>query len=124
MPWDGTELWLGSLAEDGTLLESRRVAGGEAESIFQPEWSPEGTLYFASDRTGWWNLCRWSGGHVEPLCAMEAEFGLPHWVFGLSTYAFVSDSSIICAYTQQGNWHLARLDTMTGHLTPIDTPWL
>jgi dipeptidyl aminopeptidase/acylaminoacyl peptidase len=123
MPWDGTELWLGSLADDGTLLDSRRVAGGEAESIFQPEWSPDGTLYFASDRTGWWNLCRWSDGHVEPLCAMEAEFGLPQWVFGMSTYAFASKTSIICAYTQQGSWHLAKLDTVTGHLTSIDTPY-
>jgi dipeptidyl aminopeptidase/acylaminoacyl peptidase len=123
MPWDGTELWLGSLADDGTLLDSRRVAGGEAESIFQPEWSPDGTLYFASDRTGWWNLCRWSDGHVELLCAMEAEFGLPQWVFGMSTYAFVSNTSIICAYTKQGSWHLARLDTVTGHLTSIDTPY-
>jgi dipeptidyl aminopeptidase/acylaminoacyl peptidase len=123
MPWDGTELWLGRLAEDGTLLDSKRVAGGEAESIFQPEWSPDGTLYFASDRTGWWNLCRWSGGHVEPLCAMEAEFGLPQWVFGMSTYAFVSHTSIICAYAQQGSWNLASLDTVTGHLTPIDTPY-
>jgi len=123
MPWDGTELWLGSLADDGSLLSSRRVAGGESESIFQPEWSPDGTLYFASDRTGWWNLCRWSDGRVEPLCAMEAEFGLPQWVFGMSTYAFVSDSSIICAYAKKGNWHLAKLDTVTGYLVAIDTPY-
>jgi dipeptidyl aminopeptidase/acylaminoacyl peptidase len=123
MPWDGTELWLGSLADDGSLLESRRIAGGEAESIFQPEWSPDGTLYFVSDRTGWWNLYRWNDGHVEPLCAMEAEFGLPQWIFGLSTYAFVSSTSIICAYTQQGSWHLAMLDTVTGQLTSIDTPY-
>ena len=123
MPWDGTELWLGSLADDGSLLDSRRVAGGEAESVFQPEWSPDGTLYFASDRTGWWNLCRLSDGHVESLYAMEAEFGLPQWVFGMSTYAFASDASIICAYGQKGNWHLARLDTSTGHLEAIDTPY-
>jgi dipeptidyl aminopeptidase/acylaminoacyl peptidase len=123
MPWDGTELWLGSLAEDGRLLESRRIAGGEAESIFQPEWSPHGTLHFVSDRTGWWNLYRWRDGQVEPLCAMEAEFGLPQWVFGMSTYAFVSDTSIVCAYTQQGSWHLARLDTVTGQLRSIDTPY-
>jgi dipeptidyl aminopeptidase/acylaminoacyl peptidase len=123
MPWDGTELWLGSLAEDGSLLDSRRIAGGEAESIFQPEWSPDGTLYLASDRTGWWNLYRWSDGNAELLCAMEAEFGLPQWVFGMSTYAFASNTSIICAYAQRGSWHLARLDTVTGHLTPIDTPY-
>jgi hypothetical protein len=28
------------------------------EAIVQPEWSPGGTLYFVSDRSGWWNLHR------------------------------------------------------------------
>ncbi|MEJ2738042.1 MAG: S9 family peptidase, partial [Anaerolineae bacterium] len=124
MPWDGTELWLGSLAEDGRLLESRRIAGGETESIFQPEWSPDGRLHFVSDRTGWWNLYRWRDGQVEPLCPMEAEFGLPQWVFGMSTYAFVSNTSLLCAYTQQGSQHLAMLDTVTGQLRSIDTPYM
>ena len=37
----------------------------------------------SSDRTGWWNLYRASaGGAVDALCPMEAEFGLPQWVFG------------------------------------------
>ena len=57
-------------------------------SKFQPQWSPDGTLYFVSDRTGWWNLYRWEKNQVKPLVAMEAEFGLPQWVFGMSTYAF------------------------------------
>ena len=58
MPWDGCELWVGEFAEDGTLASTRWVAGGAAESIFQPEWSPDGVLYFASDSSGWWNLER------------------------------------------------------------------
>ena len=33
------------------------IAGGASESIFQPEWSPDGAqLVFVSDRSGWWNL--------------------------------------------------------------------
>ena len=28
MPWDGSELWVGELDEDGTIRDSRRVAGG------------------------------------------------------------------------------------------------
>jgi dipeptidyl aminopeptidase/acylaminoacyl peptidase len=99
------------------------VAGGEDESIFQPEWSPDGVLYFVSDRTGWWNLYRWHDGQVEPLVEIEAEFGLPQWVFGMSTYAFESAGRIICVYTQQGTWHLASLDTATGKLDPIETPY-
>ena len=56
MPWDGTELWVADAEADGTLGQRRKIAGGRDESIFQPEWSPDGALYFVSDRTGWWNL--------------------------------------------------------------------
>ncbi len=123
MPWNGTELWVGELRADGSLGQAERVAGGEEESIFQPEWSPDGVLHFVSDRTGWWNLYRWRDGQVEPLVEMEAEFGLPQWIFGMSIYAFESARRIICAYTQQGTWRLASLDTTTGKLEPIETPY-
>jgi dipeptidyl aminopeptidase/acylaminoacyl peptidase len=123
MPWDGTELWIGELQADGSLGHTWRVAGGADESIFQPEWSPDSTLYFASDRTGWWNLYRARDGRIEPLVEMEAEFGLPQWVFGMSTYAFESAQRIICAYTQGGTWHLASLDIEAKQLRPIETPY-
>lgn len=123
MPWDGTELWLGELESDGSLGASERVAGGVDESIFQPEWSPDGVLHFVSDRTGWWNLYRWIDGLVEPLHEMEAEFGYPQWAFGLSQYAFESAGRIICAYADEGVWHLASLDTALRSLESIETPY-
>ena len=123
MPWDGTELWVGEVNPDGSLGRTERVAGGLAESIFQPEWSPDGLLYFVSDRTGWWNLYRWREGRVEPLCPLEAEFGQPQWVFSMSTYAFESAGRIICAYAQRGGAHLARLDAATLELEDIETPY-
>ena len=123
MPWDGTELWVGEVNADGSLGRAERVAGGQAESIFQPEWSPEGVLYFISDRTGWWNLYRWQAGCVKALCPMEAEFGQPQWVFGISGYGFESAACIICNYTQGGISHLASLDTATLRLENIETPY-
>ena len=123
MPWDGTELWVGELRTDGSLSHPERVAGGIDESIFQPEWSPDGVLYFVSDRTGWWNLYRWHRGIIESLCEMKAEFGRPQWVFGMSTYAFESEGCIICAYNEQGTWRLASLNTATGKLERIRTPY-
>lgn len=123
MPWDGTELWVADVAPDGTLSNHRLVAGGKDESIFQPSWSSDGVLHFVSDRTNWWNLYRWRDGKVEALCPMEAEFGLPQWVFGMSTYGFEAANSIICAYTQDGIWRLARLNTDNGRLTPLQTPY-
>jgi dipeptidyl aminopeptidase/acylaminoacyl peptidase len=113
MPWDGTELWVGTLSEDGWVREVTHVAGGVNESIFQPEWSPEGTLYFVSDRTGWWNLYRWWNNKIEPLYPMDAEFGQPQWVFASSLYGFASERRIVCRYIKDGRDHLAILDTVT-----------
>lgn len=123
MPWDGTELWVTEVKADDSLGRTERVAGGPDESIFQPEWSPDGVLHFISDRTGWWNLYRWRDGEVEPLCEMEAEFGRPQWTFRMSTYDFESANRIICTYTQQGTSHLASLDTTTGKLELIEVPY-
>ena len=123
MPWDGTELWAGELSEDGSLGRVEKIAGGETESIFCPQWSPDGALYFVSDRSGWWNLYRWRDGRVEELYPMEAEFGRPQWVFGMSTYAFISARHLVCAYSTKGTWRLARLDTETKKLEEVDTPY-
>jgi dipeptidyl aminopeptidase/acylaminoacyl peptidase len=130
MPWDGTQLWVAQINADGSLGEAECIAGGVNESVFQPEWSPDGVLYFVSDRTGWWNLYRWLPaqsegglGGVESLYAMDAEFGLPQWVFGMSTYGFESASRIICTYTQKGSWYLASLDLQTKQLEVIETPY-
>jgi dipeptidyl aminopeptidase/acylaminoacyl peptidase len=131
MPWDGTELWLAELDGDGLPRDARRVAGGPAESIFQPEWSPPGAggggaLHFVSDRSGWWNLYRLgddgTGADVPPerLYAMAAEFGQPQWVFGLSTYAFLNADTLICTYSVDGRRFMALLDTLGGQLRPLD----
>jgi len=102
MPWDGTELWIAPLADSG---EERLVAGGQEESIFQPEWGPDGRLHFASDRDGWWNLYRArepgtevSGeeGALVQLTEEEADFAHPQWLFGGATYAFLESGAIVC----------------------------
>jgi dipeptidyl aminopeptidase/acylaminoacyl peptidase len=121
MPWDGTELWVATVKPDGSLGKSEKVAGGLEESIYQPEWSPDGILYFSSDRTGWWNLYRQHNNQIEPLYPMEAEFGLPQWQFGSHTFVFDSSNHIICAYTKDGLWHLASLNPTKKTLKPIET---
>ncbi|RPI80631.1 MAG: S9 family peptidase [Chloroflexi bacterium] len=121
MPWDGTELWVGNLDEAGNVIHARLAAGGSDESIFQPSWSPDGTLYYVSDLTGWWNLYRQKNGREEALSPMEAEFGRPQWVFGTSTYAFESPGRLFCTYQKEGKSHLASLDTETLYLDPIET---
>jgi len=121
MPWDGTELWIADVKPDGSLGQAEKIAGGLDESIYQPEWSPDGELYFSSDRTGWWNLHRWHNSEVEPLYPMEAEFGLTQWGFGSHTFVFESQDRIVCAYTKNGLWNLASLNLRKKKLEPIET---
>src|SRR5580765_3355919 len=123
MPWDGTELWVAQLNETGAVIKKEKIACSVDESIFQPEWSPDGTLYFVSDRTGWWNLYRWKENNVEPLCQMEAEFGQPQWVFGASLFGFASARQIVICYTKDGCDFLATLNTETRALDTIDVPF-
>ena len=124
MPWDSTYLWLAEVNSDGSLKEVKLVAGGENESVCEPKWSPDGKLYFSSDRNDWWNLYRLNqDGTIESFGKMEAEFAYPHWVFGLSTYAFISPDEIICTYSQNGSWHLASIDAQTKQFENIETPY-
>ncbi len=124
MPWDGCELWIGSFDEAGKLINTRRVAGGQNESVFQPEWSPSGELFFISDQSGWWTPYYLKDEHITPLTDLQAEFGLPQWVFGLSTYGFSGSDRMICTYSQSGRNHLASLDTAKGTLSNIPTPYI
>ncbi|MGI8475796.1 MAG: prolyl oligopeptidase family serine peptidase [Thermomicrobiales bacterium] len=123
MPWDGTELWVADMAEDGSIRDAVIVAGGPDESIFQPEWSPDGVLHFVSDRSGWWNLHRSHGAASESLAPMEAEFGRPQWVFGQTTYGFASADRIVCTYSQGGRSFLATIDLASNHLETVATPY-
>ena len=124
MPWDGCELWVGEFGEDGSLTSSRWVAGGAAESIFQPEWSPDGVLYFASDTNGWWNLHRISSdGEIESVHQAKGELGMPQWVFGMSLYAFISAEQVACSHIEQGVSTFGLIDTKTGKLTTVDCPF-
>jgi len=95
MPWQGSRLLLAEVDGDGALGDVTVVAGGEAESVMQPQWSADGALLFLSDRNGFWNLYR--RDHSGQSCVLEdaAEYGTPPWVFGLSDYCVLADSRVL-----------------------------
>ena len=113
MPWDATTLYEVELADGGVAGPARLVAGGPGESVTQPRYGPDGALHFVSDRTGWWNLYRADAGascyEVRALAPMEAELAGPDWVFGLSSYAVLADSTIVATWSSDGTGHLGRL---------------
>lgn len=123
MPWDRADLWLGDLDNDGSIARVQRIAGAPGESVFQPEWSPDGKLHFISDRSGWWNLYRRRNGKDEPLAPMKAEFGVPLWTLGSRTYAFDSADRICCTYVKNGSWHLGTINTQSKQITHLKIPY-
>ncbi|AOS98124.1 esterase [Microbulbifer aggregans] len=121
MPWDATQLCLAELDASGSPVAVEVVAGGEGESIFQPQWSPAGELFFVSDRSNWWNLYRL--GEEKPLWQRKAEFATPQWVFGMSTYGFITSDQILCTFTEDGRWKLGMIDLNSGSHEVIDQPY-
>jgi acetyl esterase/lipase len=122
MPWDGTELWVADIDARGALGGATHVAGGPSESIYQPGWSPDGTLYFVSDRDGWWKLYRWDGSlshAVMTNAPPDAEFGRPQWIFETATWAFAGRSRIVVSYTRSGRWHMGVVNVASGVMTSL-----
>ncbi|SOE08064.1 prolyl oligopeptidase family serine peptidase [Streptomyces sp. Ag109_G2-15] len=118
MPWDGTELLVGEVGDDGTLHTVHTVAGGPDEAVAQVEWSADGRLLYASDRSGWWNLYR----DETPLCPREEEFAGPLWKLGLRWFAPL-DNGLIAVVHGRGATVLGILDPESGEVVDAAGPW-
>ncbi|MHB8572741.1 MAG: S9 family peptidase [Candidatus Dormibacteria bacterium] len=119
LPWIGCELHVASLDDSGSPVDIRKVAGGDAVSIYQPEWSPGGVLHFASDESGFWNLYAEGEGGSRALTALQADIGKPQWVFGDSAYAFVDATTIVASVTDHAADRLVLLSD--GESRTLDT---
>ncbi|MDD7935075.1 prolyl oligopeptidase family serine peptidase [Actinomycetospora straminea] len=118
MPWDDTVLTVRDLATGVDTV----VAGGPGESVGEPVWQVDRSLHFLSDRTGWWNLYRWSPDDgVTPLVVLDAEIGLPAWQLAGARHATVGDR-VVVARSSQGFDALAVRDA-DGTVTELDTPF-
>ncbi|MCW5824550.1 MAG: S9 family peptidase [Cyanobacteria bacterium TGS_CYA1] len=136
MPWDESRLFLADLNDP--TREPEIVAGGVDNSVYQPLFAPDGTLFFVDEESGFWNIYKisapetvFSSSSVEkkiPVVSMSAEFGLPLWVFADNTYALAEDEkSLYSVYCEKGLWFLSLLefDNKKNHYTfcKIETPF-
>ncbi|MBW0109995.1 S9 family peptidase [Pseudonocardia sp. KRD-182] len=119
MPWDAVELVVRDLATG----EETVVAGGPWESVSEPSWQPDGSLWFISDRTDWWNLYRWlPGSDIEPIVRIDAEVGVPGWRLAGSRYAVLADGSVVFARRRAGSDALSVRGT-GGLIADLDLPF-
>lgn len=127
MPWDGTLLYLADVEflAQGTprLVHVRQVAGGPEVSIFQPEFTPDGSkLLFVSDETGWGRLaCLDLASHERRWLTPEGvEYAVPAWLQGQRTFAACADGRHVAAAAgQQGFVRLELIDIASGTRQPV-----
>ena len=88
MPWTGSLLYVASWS-DGAVSNAKVVAGEPGkESISQPRWLPNGSLLFASDRSGYYQLYLLEPGqedarHINLRGLSDVEFAGPEWMLGM-----------------------------------------
>lgn len=118
MPWDATRL---VVDEGGTRTV---VAGGdERESIVQPTWAPDGSLWFSGDRSGFWSLYRWTPETGRQLVVdIGRDIGDPQWVFGQRSFAFLDHQRLVTVHHEGGTQHLTlwRLGDGDPVAVPLD----
>jgi dipeptidyl aminopeptidase/acylaminoacyl peptidase len=123
MPWDSSRLYVAHLTDSG-IERIIEVAGGPQESVLEPRWDRDGSLYFISDRSDFWNLYRWSGNAVESVFPIEAEVASPLWVLGQSNYALTGDGRAILRYGVHALDRFGVVDLQSGQLDPFDLPFV
>ena len=135
MPWDSTQLWVGELTAAG-LSNPRVIAGGLGESVLEPQWAADGSLYFLSDRSGWWNLYRWRDGHdagraegndegtIQAVLEIDAELGGPTWQLGTRSYALTTDGRALLRVNRSTVDSLLLLDLTSGAQRWLTLPFV
>lgn len=119
MPWDTTTLRRGALTGEG-VPDWVVVAGDEDVSVGQPQFAPDGALWFVSDESGWWNLKRDTGAGAQSVHTAEADHMTPQWVLGMSDFAFLSDGRVLVHWWVDGVGRLGVLDPSTGAVADVD----
>ena len=123
MPWDGTTLWLADLDTEGRPGIPEAVAGGPAEWITQPRWSPSGELWFIAELDEWSTLMSIAEYRAGLRMKIAAEFAAPDWVFDRPTYAFLPDGRIVAAARSDGRNLLLVLAPDGGPPRIVDAPF-
>jgi len=116
MPWGSTRII--ALAPDGTR---HTVAHTPGVSSVHPQWAPDGSLYFLSDESGYWNFHRWADGEVTRLHDHPYDFCITQWVLCPPPYALLPGevgTRVGCSWWQDGFCHVGILEP-DSHLTEL-----
>ena len=106
MPWDDTELYVAPFNGDGSLGKPRHVAGGKSTNRSSSRPGRPTARCISSRTAPIGGICTPSAtARSTPVLPMEAEFGVPQWVFGTSDVRLSSRTAASSPATRSGgNW--------------------
>ncbi|KAJ6265076.1 Seprase [Drechslerella dactyloides] len=128
MPWTGGQVFVADW-KDGKLENKRSVAGKACtESASQPRWSPDGSLFYCSDKTGYWQLYKHdeSGDSslVSPKGLQEVDFSEAEWALGWHTYDFLSPTRLVASYIVNATSRTILIDLSDNSYKQLDHPFV
>lgn len=119
MPWDSTRLLVADLGAQGAS-RPRVVAGGDGIAVSQPQFGPDGSLWFISDESNWWTLHRHDASGTVAVHEHEADFAQPQWVLGMVDYALLPEGRVLTRRWVGAGSRLGVLDPRDGRLVDVD----
>ncbi|KAK6350385.1 hypothetical protein TWF718_003578 [Orbilia javanica] len=128
MPWTGSQVWVADWV-DGQPRNQRVVAGKPlTESASQPRWSPDGVLFYCSDRTGYWQLYQFledgSSKHVALRGLERTEFSHAEWQLGWHSYDFLTSSEIVASCTSNATSKTILINLRDDTFQDLDLPFV
>lgn len=119
MPWDRAELRIAGL---GAPAGAGRAITEGLSSPLQPTWLDDGTLLYADDPDGRWNLQRHdvASGTTTPVAAADADTGGPLWVLGSRWFGPLEDGRIVAVRTHGGDEVVVLAADGSARPLPVD----
>lgn len=122
MPWDGTELYVALLTQEGTVTTNQLISGGTQESVCHPQWH-KNCLYFISDQNGWWNIYKYENEKSSLVLKKNADFSGAPWSFAKEPYKVVDNSRIFATWTEDACWHAGIIHVPSDKLEDLNLPY-
>jgi len=122
MPWDGARLMDGRLGDDGRGLDGiRQIAGDDAQAVFQPCWSRDGSRLAWIESDGESHVLRLRDertGEIRTLLSSQALLP-PAWVQGMRSIAWSPSGTLWVLDAHLGRGRIWKVEGDSVHA--VDT---
>lgn len=124
MPWEAAALFISEIDEAGQLGAALQIAGGVVGAAFQPEWAPDGALYFVMEQGNWSHLFAYdpASEQTRQITNMDGELLRPLWGLGTRSYTILGDGKIAAVLIKNGEHGLVLIDPVNGDHKIIPQP--